>query len=410
MHLDFATRGSLDDRQSWGNGCRVEVLQQYNRAVRQVRRYLSSTARPSIKVALICCALFYCFESTRGDYDSAREHLRSGLMMLQLAKTNGTDDKPLHDSLDSREDLEQLTQIFARLDLQATMFDDTRVPFFELTSAEERCGGISVIPNTVFGNMEEARVTLDKLQNQLFNFLTRNNHYKFVPVEDLPDSLVREKRELAKQFRRWSVALDGLLELQTQRSVGERLQDNPELHMSTQQGATILKLHHRLAHMFLLASFPENSSVFGASPNMDAEFVLEMAESLVQSNNKSHLDMLPASSTTSRCFSVEMGIVAPLFLLAMKCRDAHVRQKAMSLLAVSNRREGLIDAQMVLGIVERVAMLQRKEEVTPLVVEAARRLPAACSEEMPLEVWGAEAIEGTNDGLQGIAKVLGVPC
>ena len=107
---------------------------------------------------------------------------------------------------------------------------------------------------------------------------------------------------------------------------------------------------------------------------------------------------------------MEMGIVAPLFLLAMKCHDGHARAKAVSLLAISNRREGLIDGPMVRGIVERVEMLKRREESTPLVVEAASRLPAARAEEMPLEVWGADAINGTTDGLQGIAKMLGLPC
>jgi hypothetical protein len=410
IHLEFVTHGSPDDRQSRRSGYDVEVLQQYNRAVRQLRSYLSGTAQPSIKVALICCALFYCFDSARGDYDSAREHLRSGLVMLQFAKTNGTDDKASPDSLDSRENLEQLTQTFARLDLQATMSDDTRVPFIELTSAEERCGARPVVPSTVFGNMEDARRTLDKLQNQLFNFLTRNNRHKFVPVGGLPDSLVLEKGELAKQFRRWSAALDGFLELQTQRTVDEGLHGNPELPMHIQRGATILKLHHRLGHMFLLAGFPEDPSVFGATPNPDVEFVLAMAESLVQSNHESNLYSPSTSPATSRSFSAEMGIVAPLFLLAMKCHDGYMRAKAVSLLAISNRREGLIDGRMVLGIVERVEMLKRKEETTPLVVEAARRLPTARAEEMPLEVWGADAIHGTKDGLQGIAKMLGVPC
>jgi hypothetical protein len=81
----------------------------------------------------------------------------------------------------------------------------------------------------------------------------------------------------------------------------------------------------------------------------------------------------------------------------------------VSLLAASNRREGLIDAQMVLSILKQVAMLKRRKEVTPLVAKAAGRSPAACAEDMPLEVWGAEAIEGTTNGLQGIAKMLDVP-
>jgi hypothetical protein len=56
------------------------------------------------------------------------------------------------------------------------------------------------------------------------------------------------------------------------------------------------------------------------------------------------------------------------------------------LLAVPNRREGLIDAKMVLGILERVAMLKRQEEITPLVAEAVKRSIASSAEEMPLEV------------------------
>jgi hypothetical protein len=120
------------------------------------------------------------------------------------------------------------------------------------------------------------------------------------------------------------------------------------------------------------------------------------------------LNVASGPSAPARSFSSEMGIVAPLFLLAMKCHDRHVCKKAASLLATSNRREGLIDAQMVLSILERVAMLKQQEEIIPLVAEAVKRSVAASTEEMHLEVWGAEVIEGTKDGQQGMAKMLGV--
>lgn len=229
-----------------------------------------------MKVALICCSLFYWFESTRGGYDSAREHLKSGVVMLQTARANITEDQQSCNSLESLDDLDLLTQVFSRLDLQATMFDDTRTPFLELTSAEERCGITPAIPTLAFSDLAEAQVTLDKLQNQLFNFLTRNNNYKFMSADDLPNSIVQEKHELEKQFRRWSEALDRfLLKLQTQPEAVERSPRDPE-HDDTkiQQGTAILRLHHRIAQTFLLAGFPEDSSIFGASPNPDAEFIL----------------------------------------------------------------------------------------------------------------------------------------
>jgi hypothetical protein len=403
VHLGYAAQEPPGVQQSGEGGQNVEAFAQYNRAVRQLRKYLSTNAQPSIGVALICCALFYCFESTRGDFDAAREHLRSGLVILKSAKAGKADGKLSSDSLDLDGELEHLTQIFSRLDLQATMFDETRTPFLELTSAEERCGTTPTIPNTIFNNLEEARVKQDKLQNQLFNFLTRNNPYKFVLGTDLPDFIIQEKHEMQKQCRRWSVALEAFLKLPV-----ESVAVEPESDMKLQRGATALKLHHRVAEMFLSASFPEDSTIFGASPNSDAEFILELAESLVQNSQKSSSNVASGSLTPARSFSSEMGIVAPLFLLAMKCHDPHIGKKATSLLAMSNRREGLIDAKMVLGILERVAMLKRQEEITPLVAEAVKRSMASSAEEMPLEVWGAEAIEGTTDGLQGIAKMLSV--
>lgn len=408
IHLGYTAQEPPGVQQSSEGDQNVETLAQYNRAVRQLRKYLSTNAQPSIGVALICCALFYCFESTRGDFDTAREHLQSGLVILQSAKASRADSKLSNDFLGWDGELEQLTQIFARLDLQATMFDDTRTPFLELTSAEERCGATPTVPNTIYNNLEEARVKLDKLQNQLFNFLVRNNPYKFVLAADLPDFIVQEKHEMQKQCRRWSVALEAFLKLQDESVDGEQRPRNLESDMKLQQGATILKLHHRIAEMFLSASFPEDSTIFGASPNSDAEFILELAESLVQNSQKCSSNVGSGSSTPARSFSSEMGIVAPLFLLAMKCHDRHVCEKAASLLAASNRREGLIDARMVLGILERMAMLKRQEEITPLVAEAVKRSVAASAEEMPLEVWGAEVIEGTKDGLQGMAKMLSV--
>jgi hypothetical protein len=407
-HLGYAAQEHPGVQQSSECGQNVEALAQYNRAVRQLRKYLSTNAQPSIGVALICCALFYCFESTRGDFDAAREHLRSGLVILKSAKAGRADGKLSNDFLDSDGELEQLTQIFSRLDLQATMSDDTRMPFLELTSAEERCGTTPTIPNTIFNNLEEARVKLDKLQNQLFNFLIRNNPYKFVLATDLPDFIVQEKHEMQKQCRRWSVALEAFLKPQVESVAVKQSPRDLESDMKLQQGAAALKLHHRVAEMFLSASFPEDNTIFGASPNSDAEFILELVESLVQNSQKSSLNVASSSSTPARSFSSEMGIVAPLFLLAMKCHDRHVCKKAASLLAVSNRREGLIDAKMVLGILERVAMLKRQEEITPLVAEAVKRSMASSTEEMPLEVWGAEAIEGTTGGLQGMAKMLSV--
>jgi hypothetical protein len=197
-----------------------------------------------------------------------------------------------------------------------------------------------------------------------------------VSAEDLPDSVVQEKRELFKQFKRWSVAFEAFLTLQSETEVVEHRSSGPnKANGKLQHGAVILQIHHRLALMFFSASLPEENSVFAALPNPDADFILRSAEFLLRSSQKGSL--IAAASAWSpplrRSFSSEMGIVAPLSLLALKCQDPYVCEKSVALLAASNRREGLIDAHMVLGMLERVAALKQKEEITPLVAAAAKR-------------------------------------
>ena len=228
----------------------------------------------------------------------------------------------------------------------------------------ERNGLIQAVDRWVVGQAIQLIADRDRTGRDLR--LEVNISGRSVTDADLLDFIVQEKYEMQKQCRRWSVALEAFLKPQAESVAVEQRPRNLESEVTLQRGATALKLQHRVAEMFLSASFPEDSTIFGASPNSDAEFILELAESLVQNSQKSSLNIASCSSTRARSFSSEMAIVAPLFLLAMKCHDRHVCQKAASLLAVPNRREGLIDAKMVLGILERVAMLKRQEEITPL--------------------------------------------
>ena len=61
--------------------------------------------------------------------------------------------------------MELLTEIFARMDQQATIFDDAQEPVHVLTTTEERAGMTLCVAPGVFSSLDEARIHLDKLQN-----------------------------------------------------------------------------------------------------------------------------------------------------------------------------------------------------------------------------------------------------
>lgn len=87
----------------------------------------------------------------------------------------------------------------------------------------------------------------------------------------------------------------------------------------------------------------------------------------------------------------------------MKSKDPSIIRRALSLLAASNRREGLYDARVVVGIAERI-MAQTYERAA----EGASK-DDDNSVVGPLEYRGGDAINERVGGVDGIAKNLGVP-
>lgn len=101
--------------------------------------------------------------------------------------------------------------------------------------------------------------------------------------------------------------------------------------------------------MFLRSSFPPDPTIWTMSPNPEAEEVLAQCEVLASA-------IFPSSGVASQSSSLklscETGILAPLFMLAMKCSDASLRQRAIKQIQMlDGRREGLHDAKLIDSII-----------------------------------------------------------
>jgi hypothetical protein len=57
-------RGFVTEEKSVGF---VNPLEEYDKALRRLRRYIASEKPPDMKVMLVRCALLYCFDTTRGE-------------------------------------------------------------------------------------------------------------------------------------------------------------------------------------------------------------------------------------------------------------------------------------------------------------------------------------------------------
>jgi hypothetical protein len=70
-------------------------------------------------------------------------------------------------------------------------------------------------------------------------------------------------------------------------------------------------------------------------------------------------------------FSLDLVTIGPIFGLAWRCRDPRIRRKAVDIMRICHRREGMWDSELALLIIERVIAI----EEDGIVVESCQDIP-----------------------------------
>jgi hypothetical protein len=353
IHLDYITS---DPRN--GQAASVETLNHYGKAIRTVRKRLVQPSTDTTKVALICCIIFYCCESTLGDQDAALQHLSNGLELLKSISNHQVDIK--------KDDIKGLKTVFERLDMQASFFQDDRVPLLTLPDWKMHKEEYdALVPEKGFSTLQEAHESLVKLQSWLYSFINRNIDLHGADIGFLASVVLEEKAALLEGYSSWIYAFENF-----------RLPDQHD--NQAMYGLRLLLVQFRICQMILDSKFPANKKVFGASPNPAAHQILDLAETLLDYTTKMNSSPT-ATQTPRRNFSLESGVVAPLFALALKCSDESVATRAAQMLSLSQRREGLYDAQTMAKILTHLRR-SRDGEKEPDIKRESGGVPVSALE------------------------------
>lgn len=125
--------------------------------------------------------------------------------------------------------------------------------------------------------------------------------------------------------------------------------------------------------MFVRSSFPPNPTIWTMSPNPEAEEILAQCEFLASSTSTSSGVASPSSSLKLSC---ETGILAPLFMLAMKCSDVSLRQRVIKQIQMlEGRREGLYDAKLIDRILFALEVRANESKTNDTDSDSGRRSP-----------------------------------
>jgi hypothetical protein len=312
LHLEFTTTD---------NNTGVEVLNQYGKTLRMLKRRLDNADAGALKTAIVCCILFCCFEAACNNYNAATSHLQNGLsLMSSFERAQKDKDK----------DFDVLARMLEGLDVQASLLNDARKP--QLPHEPD-----ARLPGTAFSTLDEAYQTLMRLKNGFLSSLITASPQTPLRRDSLTAPALTEKDLLLRRLHLWLGRFE-----------------NSEFIEKQETGAQMLLFHYKVADMFLTGSYPANATaVFEANPNTRAREILDLAEDVLRRTGY--------GGGSRRSLSSETGVAAPLFAMAMKCSDDHVRARALQLLERSDRREGLYDTQVMATNIQEVVAARDKE-------------------------------------------------
>ena len=346
-------------------------LQQYNKAIGHLQLRLCDAGDPNVtEIVLINCVLFICLELLQGHNKAAIAHLQNGLNILYESTSHRycppARDYRLRSKAEPCSMEEHLVESFARLDIQSAMFGE-QSPRSLLVPQQNEVEDDLWVPET-FCSLVEARQYLDALTNAAFRFRGQMANNSIYRVEDqdrpssIDDTAVVQQQELQSRLKNWLMAFN-------------RLRTKLRQSLAHKQSRTIMLLRiHYIAISILLSTCLSTREIIYDEFTTEFETMVSLVSRYLEDNTK----CVRTSSSSRPTFTLDMGIIPPLYLIAAKCRHPEIRRQAVSLLFRSPHREGMWEtdvakfATAIIAIEEAAAGLEEKETRAGYVPEHAR--------------------------------------
>ncbi|CAI0645137.1 unnamed protein product [Colletotrichum noveboracense] len=284
----------------------------------------------STLVPLVCCLLFTCIEFLRGNAESSMIHIHSGFSILAPLRPNG-------------EGSQDSTSGFLAQDLND--IEDYIVPMFSRLSV--LCCLAGRVTPAIYAHSDEAESPhkdLDSARRRLF---------------DISDTCIRFIRATGPKADAFQIGVEDLIEqakLQTRLDAWhQRLEDLLQRMKTTgkpvnQNAVNILLVNYKAIYIWTGVCTTSQETATD-SYRADLEELIHYAEQVIKPKKEMGSPQL---------LSFDVQLLGPLFYAALKCRHAAVRRRALELLRLAPRREGLWNAHHAYLTAKRVIELEEE--------------------------------------------------
>ncbi|KAL8933789.1 MAG: hypothetical protein Q9216_006212 [Gyalolechia sp. 2 TL-2023] len=199
-----------------------------------------------------------------------------------------------------------------------------------------------------FNSLEEARNNLD-YQWHLFHQKAVDKHVKMISgIETEEDRAAhdRDRYHFKLEYQRWSTAFQKFLDMNVASMESKAL-----------QGAMVLKLTAHVISMHLEIS---NYEIRHDQNCWDALFpvckeLVDIAAVVIEADK-----VTDGRSNAKPVFQMDHDIIGPLFSVAHRCRDPHLRRRAISLLYKVPRQEGIWNSFLTARVAERLVSIEEE--------------------------------------------------
>ena len=317
MHQTFEQTGDVAQTSSFNEF----AFREYDLAIREHLAYLSDGKDEAYSVGayLVSCVLFVCLEMVQRHYKSAVSLILQAVDLFHrlCALKNASSIWPL----------EVLETLLCRLQIQAMDFAGPH--------ALER----PLLPKIKANAMPD-------IPSEFKSIAEAEEHYEFYRTWFELNALTSEADDrsplkYSSMVSKWVKAMKGL---------EGRLQDEDK--PGDRQTIAILKIQQ----LFYTTSLQVAQNHTTDDEREDAwdfctsifQQILDCCEVVVAAEERQH----------NHVFTLESGVVAPLYDVARACRDPKLRRRAVNMLRRYSCREGLLDASLAAHAASRVVELE----------------------------------------------------
>lgn len=342
LHEEYENRGGVWDQSVVASTAYKDTAILYGKAIRQLYQRIDSVTGETASLAVIASILFTAFEVLRRNNMAAVVHYQNGMKQLikQMNQGHGRIErkKPTIRSR-SQDDLDRMLRVFARYDIQACTFSKPRTEPLDIDLGR---------PPIDVG-LSDVRHYLDNLLIAVYQLIKSDlGMFRYWKAAEVSSAWLEKRDEALKTFQEWLNVLEKAVP-----SDAVALRNHG---ITASKSILGLILQVKVAMILLKTCIDCGPETTFDQFRPEFEEMVSRVEAVTRILGLSDTEPLHREKVP---FSMELGVVHPLFFVAWKCRDWSIRRRAISVLRKCGK-EGVWEGPIMAVVAKRLADIEEQ--------------------------------------------------